>query len=44
MSAADAEILAMYGEMDEARKQQILDYQQELVAQERAEQLTEKKS
>ena len=43
MSAADAEILAMYGEMDEARKQQILDYQQELVAQERAEQLTEKK-
>ena len=44
MSAIDTEILAMYGAMDEARKQQILDYQQELVAQELAEQLTQKQA
>jgi hypothetical protein len=38
VSAADAEIMAMYGELDDARKQQILDYQQELVEAELAKQ------
>ena len=38
MSAIDTEILAMYGALDEARKQQILDYRQELAEQRRAEQ------
>jgi hypothetical protein len=31
VSATDAEVMAIYGVLDEARKQQILDYQQELV-------------
>jgi hypothetical protein len=38
MSAIDTEIMAMYGALDEARKQQILDYRQELAEQKRAEQ------
>jgi hypothetical protein len=38
VSAADAEIMAMYGELDEARKQQILDYHQELAEAELARQ------
>lgn len=41
MSAADAEILAMYGVMEEARRQQIRDYHQELAEQERADSPTE---
>jgi hypothetical protein len=38
MSAIDAEILEMYGALDEVRKQQILDYRQELAEEERAKQ------
>jgi hypothetical protein len=38
VSAADAEIMAMYGAMDEAHKQQILDYRQELAEEQRTEQ------
>jgi hypothetical protein len=41
VSATDDEIMAMYGALDEARKQQILDYRQELAAEQRAEQRTE---
>jgi len=37
MSAIDTEIMAMYGALDETRKQQILDYRQELAEQKRAE-------
>lgn len=41
MSAADAEIMAMYGSLDEARKQQILDYRQEVAEEQRAKQVAE---
>jgi len=41
MSAIDTEIMAMYGALDEARKQQILDYRQELAEQKRATDATD---
>jgi hypothetical protein len=37
VSATDDEIMAMNGALDEARKQQILDYRQELAAEQHAE-------
>jgi hypothetical protein len=38
VSATNAEVTAIYGALDEARRQQILDYQQELAEAEQAKQ------
>jgi hypothetical protein len=38
VSATDTEIMAMYGALDEARKQQILEYRQELAEEQLAKQ------
>jgi len=42
VSATDDEIAALYGALDEARKQQILDYRQELADEECAKQRAER--
>jgi hypothetical protein len=41
MSAADAEIMAMYRALEKAREQQILDYRRELAEQAQAQQRAE---